>query len=50
MDISKELAYVADFKYKSLLSLVLPIKGYEPEKICLIFKKRGKQSLKVIES
>ena len=31
------------------LSLVLPIKSYEPEKIRLIFKKRGKDPLKVIE-
>ena len=31
-------------------SLVLPIKSYEPEKICLILENRGKQPLKIIES
>ena len=34
---SKELAYYANYKS----SLVLPIKSYEPEKICLIFKIGG---------
>ena len=50
-DISKESDFNADFKYISLLSLslVLPIKSYAPEKIWLIFKKRGKDPLKVIE-
>ena len=31
-------------------SLILPIKSYEPEKICLILENRGKQPLKVIQS
>ena len=30
--------------------LVLPIKSYEPEKICVILENRGKRPLKVIES
>ena len=29
------------------LSLILPFKSYEPEKICLISKERGKCPLKV---
>jgi len=39
IDISKESVYYADFKY---IGFVLPIEGYEPEKICLILKKGGK--------
>ena len=31
-------------------SLVLPIKIYEPEKICLILENRGKHPLKFIQS
>ena len=47
-----KLAYYPDFKYiiKLSLSLVLPNKDYEDEKICLIFEKRGKDPLKVLES
>jgi hypothetical protein len=48
--ISKESAYYADYKYKVLLSFVLPTKGYKPEKNCLIFEKEGKYPLKVKES
>ena len=49
---SKESHFNADFKYIYIisLSLDLPIKSYEPEKICLILENRGKHPLKVIES
>ena len=47
---SKESHFNADFKYIRLSSLILPIKSYEPEKICLISENRGKHSLKVIQS
>ena len=46
---SKELAYYADSKYISFIKYSLTIKSYEPEKICLIFEKRGKDPLEVIE-
>ena len=44
--ISKELHFNADFKYISLIKLVLPVKSYEPEKICFILENREKQPLK----
>ena len=46
---SKELHFNADFKYIISSSLVLPIKSYEPEKICLILENRGKHPIKVVE-
>ena len=45
---SKELHFNADFKYISFI--ILPIKSYEPEKICVILENRRKHPLKVIES
>jgi hypothetical protein len=47
--ISKELAYNGDSKYISFISLTLPIKGYEPEKVCLVFEKREKYPRKSIK-
>ena len=35
---------------RGLSNLVLPIKSYEPEKICLDLENRGRHPLKVIES
>ena len=48
----RELNFNADFKYISFIKfrLCLPIKIYEPEKICVIVKIREKHSLKIIES
>ena len=42
--ISIESDFYADYKYISF------IKSYEPEKICLVLKNRGKQPIKVIGS
>ena len=41
IDTFKELDFYADMNMWVLSDLVLPIKSNEPEKICLIFKKRG---------
>jgi hypothetical protein len=41
INISKVTPYYNDSKYIRSLSLVLSIKSYEPEKICLVFKKKG---------
>ena len=47
---SKELHFNADFKYISFIKFsFLPIKSYEPEKICIILENRRKHPLKVIE-
>ena len=42
IDAPKELDFYADFKYISFIKFSLTIKGYEPEKICLILKNMGK--------
>ena len=47
IDISKELVYYADFKYISFVKFILPVKSYEPEKICLVLKKARKTSSKL---
>ena len=43
-------AKVAFLNIQVPLSLDLPIKRYEPAKICLILENRGKHPLKVLES
>ena len=47
---SEDPYFNTDFKYISFINLVLPIKSYEPEKICLVLENRGKHPLKIIES
>ena len=41
MNASKKSSFYADSKYISSLSLMLPIKSYESEKICANFEEGG---------
>ena len=50
IDTSKELDFYDDLTIWVSPNLVLPIKWYEPEKICFILENRGETLLKVIES
>ena len=43
---SDESDFYTDFKYMSITNLVLPIKSYEPDTICLIFRRKGETSPK----
>jgi len=36
----EESYFIGDFKYATAITLVLPIKSYEPEKICFIIEKK----------
>jgi len=50
MHTSKEWNFHADSKYSKFIKSNVPIKSYEPEKICVIFEKGEKHPKKVEES